>query len=187
MKTLIGVALACVASVLFNGAVVLQARESRTVPLEQGLRLSLLGSLLRRRRWLVGIALQVLGVGLQTGALLLAPLTAVQPAEAAGLVFLLFVLTLLALFTLAPMYVMISSSVKPLQDVQSTFTWIPTTFTIRPFIDIWKTVPLADYFVNSVIVSGAAMLCSVVVAIFAAGRPDWALIPPGFKVFERMP
>src|ERR1700730_14250151 len=90
MKTLFGVALACVASMLFNGAVVLQARETRAVPREQGLHLSLLGSLLRRRRWLVGIALQVLGVGVQTGALLLAPLTAVQPAEAAGLVSLLF-------------------------------------------------------------------------------------------------
>jgi drug/metabolite transporter (DMT)-like permease len=76
---------------LFNGAVVLQARETRTAPQEQGLHLSLLGTLLRRRRWLVGIALQVLAIGLQTAALLLAPLTAVQPAEAAGLVFLLYV------------------------------------------------------------------------------------------------
>ena len=25
------------------------------------------------------------------------------------------------------------------------------------------------------------------IAIFAAGRPDWAIIPPGFKVFDRMP
>jgi hypothetical protein len=25
------------------------------------------------------------------------------------------------------------------------------------------------------------------IAIFAAGRPDWALIPAGFKVFERAP
>src|SRR4030088_3296642 len=90
MTTLLGVALACVASMLFNGAVVLQARETRAVPQEQGLHLSLLASLLRRRRWLAGIALQVLAIGLQTGALLLAPLTAVQPAEAAGLVFLLF-------------------------------------------------------------------------------------------------
>jgi hypothetical protein len=24
-------------------------------------------------------------------------------------------------------------------------------------------------------------------AIFAAGRPPWALIPPGFKVFDRTP
>jgi drug/metabolite transporter (DMT)-like permease len=89
MRTLLGVALACVSSILFNGAVVVQARETRAVPQEQGLHLSLLRSLIRRRRWLVGIALQVFAVGLQTGALLLAPLTAVQPAEAAGLVFLL--------------------------------------------------------------------------------------------------
>jgi hypothetical protein len=25
------------------------------------------------------------------------------------------------------------------------------------------------------------------IAIFAAGRPDWAVIPPGLTVFERMP
>jgi hypothetical protein len=25
------------------------------------------------------------------------------------------------------------------------------------------------------------------IAIFAAGRPAWAIIPPGFKVFDRMP
>jgi hypothetical protein len=25
------------------------------------------------------------------------------------------------------------------------------------------------------------------IAIFAAGRPHWAIIPPGFKVFDRMP
>ena len=25
------------------------------------------------------------------------------------------------------------------------------------------------------------------VAIFAEGRPDWAVIPPGFRVFDRMP
>jgi drug/metabolite transporter (DMT)-like permease len=90
MQTLLGVALACVSSILFNAAVVIQARETRAVPQEQGLHLSLLASLLRRRRWLAGIALQLLGMGLQTGALLLAPLTAVQPAEAAGLVFLLY-------------------------------------------------------------------------------------------------
>jgi drug/metabolite transporter (DMT)-like permease len=90
MKTLLGVALACVGSMLFNGAVVLQARETRAVPQEQGLRLSLIASLFRRRRWVAGIALQVLGIAVQTSALLLAPLTAVQPAEAAGLVFLLY-------------------------------------------------------------------------------------------------
>ncbi len=78
------------------------------------------------------------------------------------------VLSGLALFTVAPIYVMVSSSVKPLVDVQSAFHWIPSRFTIRPFVDIWHTVPLGHYFLNSVLVSGAATVCSVTVAIFAA-------------------
>jgi multiple sugar transport system permease protein len=78
------------------------------------------------------------------------------------------VLTLLALFTVTPIYVMLSSAVKPLVDVQSTFHWIPSRFTLRPFVDIWHTVPLGHYFLNSVIVCTAAMACSVTVAIFAA-------------------
>ncbi len=78
------------------------------------------------------------------------------------------VLTLLALFTLAPIYVMLSSAVKPLVDVQSGFRWIPSRLTLRPFVDMWHTVPLAHYFINSVIVSTAAMACSVTVAVFAA-------------------
>lgn len=90
MQTVAGVALACLASIFFNAAVVLQAREARAVPHDQGLHLSLLASLAQRRLWLVGIALQLLAFGLQTGALLLAPLTAVQPADAAGLLLLLY-------------------------------------------------------------------------------------------------
>ncbi len=78
------------------------------------------------------------------------------------------VLSGLALFTVAPIYVMVSSSVKPLVDVQSAFHWIPSRFTVRPFVDIWHTVPLGHYFLNSVLVSGAATVCSVTVAIFAA-------------------
>jgi drug/metabolite transporter (DMT)-like permease len=85
-----GVALACLASVLFNVAIVIQAREAREVPDEHGLRLSLLGRLLRRRRWLLGAALGLTAFPLQTAALLLAPLTAVQPADATGLLVLLF-------------------------------------------------------------------------------------------------
>jgi multiple sugar transport system permease protein len=52
--------------------------------------------------------------------------------------------------------------------VQGAFDWFPSHLTFRPFIDIWHTVPLGHYFVNSIIVSGSAMICSVVVAIFAA-------------------
>ncbi|MDQ0772584.1 multiple sugar transport system permease protein [Streptomyces aurantiacus] len=77
-------------------------------------------------------------------------------------------LTLLTGFVLLPVYVMLSSSLKPLEDVSGTFRWWPSGLTIRPYIDIWSTVPLAKYFLNSLIVAGAATVCSVVIAIFAA-------------------
>ncbi|KAB8166472.1 ABC transporter permease subunit [Streptomyces sp. 3MP-14] len=78
------------------------------------------------------------------------------------------VLTLLSLFAATPIYVMLSSSLKPLEDVTGEFRWIPSELTIRPYIDIWDTIPLARYFWNSVIVAGAATILSVTVAIFAA-------------------
>jgi multiple sugar transport system permease protein len=52
--------------------------------------------------------------------------------------------------------------------VQGQFTWWPSNFTLQPFVDIWKTVPLGSYFVNSLIVSTAASVLSVIVAIFAS-------------------
>ncbi|MEV7343497.1 carbohydrate ABC transporter permease [Streptomyces sp. NPDC093544] len=77
-------------------------------------------------------------------------------------------LTVLTSFVLVPVYVMVSSSLKPLQDVQTKFQWVPSSLTIRPYIDIWTTIPLARYFVNSLIVAGAATVCSVVIAVFSA-------------------
>jgi multiple sugar transport system permease protein len=78
------------------------------------------------------------------------------------------VLTLLTLFAATPLLVMVSSSLKPLEDVTDRFRWIPSELTISPYVDIWSTVPLADYFVNSLIVAGAATGCSVLIATFAA-------------------
>ncbi|REK91400.1 carbohydrate ABC transporter permease [Streptomyces inhibens] len=77
-------------------------------------------------------------------------------------------LTALTGFVLLPVYVMLSSSLKPLEDVSGTFHWLPSELTIRPYLDIWRTVPLARYFTNSLIVAGSATLCSVLIAIFAA-------------------
>jgi multiple sugar transport system permease protein len=89
--------------------------------------------------------------------------------ESAGFkTFRVVTIVILALFVITPLYVMITTSVKPLVDVQSVFTWIPTHFTIQPFIDIWKTVPLGEYFVNSLIVALSASVLSVIVAIFAS-------------------
>lgn len=78
------------------------------------------------------------------------------------------VLVVLGLFTAIPLYAMVSSSLKPLSDVQSNFTWWPSHLTIEPFVEMWSTVPLAHYFVNSLIVSSGATIASVVLAIIAA-------------------
>ncbi|UZJ34174.1 carbohydrate ABC transporter permease [Streptomyces endophytica] len=77
-------------------------------------------------------------------------------------------LTALTGFVLLPVYVMLSSSLKPLRDVSGVFRWLPSELTVRPYLDIWRTVPLAHYFVNSLIVAGSATVCSVVIAVFAA-------------------
>jgi multiple sugar transport system permease protein len=78
------------------------------------------------------------------------------------------VLVPLMLFVVVPFYVMITSALKPLRDVQGSFQWWPTNLTFEPFVAIWSTVPLARYFVNSLIVSVAATACSVLIAIFAS-------------------
>jgi multiple sugar transport system permease protein len=77
-------------------------------------------------------------------------------------------LTGLLVFTVLPLYVMLSTSIKPLADVRADFRWLPTTVTFRPFVDIWTTVPLARYFANSAIVAGCASAVSVTLAVFAA-------------------
>lgn len=77
-------------------------------------------------------------------------------------------LVFLTAFTLAPLYVMITSAMKPLGDVQGPFRWWPSTITFRPYVDIWSTIPLARYFANSAIVSLAATAFSVAIAVFAA-------------------
>ncbi len=76
-------------------------------------------------------------------------------------------LSVLGVFTLLPIYVMVTSALKPLADVQGDFTWFPTHLTLQPFFDMWHTIPLARYFLNSVVVSSIASLSSVAIALLA--------------------
>ena len=78
------------------------------------------------------------------------------------------VLALLTLFTVTPINAMVSSAAKPLADVQDTFTWLPSQPTLQAFGDMWRTVPLGRYLLNSLVVSTVASVVSVTVAIFAA-------------------
>ena len=86
----LGIVAAVGASLLYNTSIALQALEAREVPGEHSLRPSLIGRLVRNRRWLGATALGLLGWPLEIAALLLAPLTVVQPCLASGLILLLW-------------------------------------------------------------------------------------------------
>jgi drug/metabolite transporter (DMT)-like permease len=64
--------------------------EARNVPREHSLRISLIGKLVRNRKWLGATALGLVGWPLEIVALLLAPLTVVQPCLVSGLIVLLW-------------------------------------------------------------------------------------------------
>lgn len=87
----IGLGSALGSSVLFNVGIALQAIEARSQPKSLGLKLGLLGKLLRRPLWLLGTALGVVGIGPQVVAVAYAPFSVVQTALAAGLILLLVV------------------------------------------------------------------------------------------------
>lgn len=80
------------------------------------------------------------------------------------------VIAVVGVFTLIPLYTMLISSLKPLGDVGSSqsFKWWPSHLTVKPYFDMWHTIPLATYFMNSIIVCTAATVFSVIIAIFAA-------------------
>jgi drug/metabolite transporter (DMT)-like permease len=86
----LGIVAAVGASLLYNASIALQALEAREVPREHSLRVSLIGKLVRNRRWLGATALGLAGWPLEIVALLLAPLTVVQPCLASGLILLLW-------------------------------------------------------------------------------------------------
>jgi drug/metabolite transporter (DMT)-like permease len=86
----LGIVAAVGASLLYNTSIALQALEAREVDYEHSLKLSLIGKLVRNRRWLGATALGLAGWPLEIVALLLAPLTVVQPCLASGLILLLW-------------------------------------------------------------------------------------------------
>ena len=86
----VGAAAALLASVLFSVGLVLQSVEAGGLPTDHPVRPASFLALVRCRRWLLGGAAMVVGFGFHVLALMLAPLTVVQPALAAGLIVLLF-------------------------------------------------------------------------------------------------
>lgn len=87
----VGLAAALLASALFNVGIALQGIEARSAPKKLGLRVSLLTLLFRRKRWVIGWVLGVVGIAPQVLAFADAPFVVVQPALASGLLILLFI------------------------------------------------------------------------------------------------
>jgi multiple sugar transport system permease protein len=77
-------------------------------------------------------------------------------------------LAFFTLSTLFPLYTVVISSIKPLADMRSAFRWVPSRITFAPYADIWSTIPLARYFLNSLLISLGATVISVFIAILAA-------------------
>lgn len=86
---IVGILLAAGASACFNLATVVQAGETRKVKSQDSASFALLGLLIKRKRWLLGVGVQAIAIPLQLVALTLVPLAIVQPADATGLVVLL--------------------------------------------------------------------------------------------------
>ncbi|MBQ6900786.1 MAG: carbohydrate ABC transporter permease [Firmicutes bacterium] len=87
-------------------------------------------------------------------------------------------LTIWAVIVLFPFYWMLLTSVKSYNAYNSEY--IPKFFTLTPtlqnYVDAFTTVPLADYFLNTVIftvVTTAVMLVVTVLAAFAFARLDF--------------
>lgn len=91
MALVFGVLASLTAAVLYASGVTLQAIEAAQAPDDESLRPSLLRRLVTRRRWVVGTLCVVGGWAMQAVALLLAPITIVQPALAVSVVVLLFI------------------------------------------------------------------------------------------------
>jgi drug/metabolite transporter (DMT)-like permease len=91
VSLIIGIALASGASTLYSLGIAVQALDARVVSYRHALRISLLGQLVTRARWLLGTGMTVIGWPLQILALGYVPLVVVQPALASGLLVLLLV------------------------------------------------------------------------------------------------
>ncbi len=86
----LGILAAVASSCLYNLSIAMQALQAREVPRDHGLRPSLLVRLVKNPRWLGATGIGLLGWPLELAALLLAPLTVVQPVLASGLLLLLY-------------------------------------------------------------------------------------------------
>jgi multiple sugar transport system permease protein len=100
-------------------------------------------------------------------------------------VLLCFLVVVLAIM-LFPFLLMLSTALRPLPEVfKYPPTWLPQTWTLKNFTDIWHQVTMARFILNSLIVSGGATALNIIVSIFASyalARMDF----PGKSFFRNI-
>ena len=74
----------------------------------------------------------------------------------------------LALFAILPLYTMVITSVTDSSEIKLGFQWLPSGLSLRPYIDMWGTIDLLRFLVNSATVSIVTTVLSVVIGLLAA-------------------
>lgn len=79
------------------------------------------------------------------------------------------ILGLYSLFVILPIYEMLSASLEPLKYItEPTFHFWPKQINFSAYVNMWYSVPLAHFFMNSIIVSGSATLLSIFISLLAS-------------------
>jgi len=72
------------------------------------------------------------------------------------------VLTALAAFSLFPLYTLITTSLEPSAKVVLGFQWVPSSISFQAYIDMWRTIDLLRYLLNSAFVSLVATAIAII-------------------------
>lgn len=79
------------------------------------------------------------------------------------------VLLILVVYAVLPFYWMVITAVRPAQELlRIPPPWFPGGISLSNFVDIWSTIPLAKYMLNTLIVAGLTTFLAVTCASLAA-------------------
>ncbi len=77
------------------------------------------------------------------------------------------VLTGLTIFAMVPLYTMIVASVTDSTQIQLGFQWLPSGVSLAPYVQMWQTIDLLHYLINSTLVALITTVLSVLLGLLA--------------------
>lgn len=75
---------------------------------------------------------------------------------------------LFALLSIYPIWLMIANSFKSTAEIYTDPLGLPASFSFTNYRKLWETVPFADYLINSIIVSAASVILTLICSSLAA-------------------